>query len=740
MNRDLVLIGGGHTHALAIKSLAMNPIPEVRLTLVSEQTLTPYSGMLPGYIAGHYSLAETHIDLNRLCQWANVRWIKGRVSHIDPDSRQVLVDGRLVEYDKLSIDIGSTPDLSVPGAAQYAVGVKPVSHFNLAWEKLLTQASVGDSSINHGSDQIGGNQPDSSIAGVRDWGVIGAGAGGVELILAMAHRLGTQSSIRFHLIFSGKRILKGYPPRLIARAEKALQQHGVQLHPQFRVQRVLEDGLQSSDGQVLSLDQSISCTGAAAAPWLGETGIELSDTGFLAVNQFLQTLSHDNIFAVGDCADMLHDRRPKAGVYAVRQAPFLSKNLRASFTGTSLTSVKLQTDFLSLLSLGDRQAVGCRNGLVASGNWVWRLKDHIDRKFMNRLNNPASDSGMDMVMPPVDSDMHCAGCGSKLGPDIIASSLAKIPHFARNEVIPALGKAEDASVWTVPAEMVAVQSIDGFRSFSSDLYRFGFICANHALSDLYAMGAEPVSAQVWINLAFSHPRLQKRDHLMIMSGIAAALKEQQVSLAGGHSTEGVETHVAIVANGQARLHSLWKKTTPQLNDVIVLTKPIGTGVILAADMQARATASSVEAAFDSMLQSNQPVANLLVDYNPSAVTDVTGFGLLGHLLEMFSEVDLYAHIDVNSVPLLAGSVELARAELRSTIYPQLLPYTLQCDIDSKVDATLVDLLIDPQTSGGLLVALSSEAATQLCAQVESATIIGFVGEGAGPGRKRIKLN
>ena len=742
MNRDLVLVGGGHTHALVIKSLAMKPIPDVRLTLVSEQTLTPYSGMLPGYIAGHYSLAETHIDLNRLCQWANVRWIKGRVSHIDPDSRQVVADGRLVTYDKLSIDIGSTPDLSVPGAAQYAVGVKPVSHFNHAWEKLLIQASVGD----------------GSIAGVRDWGVIGAGAGGVELILAMAHRLGTQSSIRFHLIFSGKKILKGYPPRLIARAEQALQQHGVQLHSEFRVQRVLEDGLQSADGQVLSLDQSISCTGAAAAPWLGETGIELSDTGFLAVNQFLQTLSHDNIFAVGDCADMLHDRRPKAGVYAVRQAPFLSKNLRASFAGTPLTSVKLQTDFLSLLSLGDRQAVGCRNGLVASGNWVWRLKDHIDRKFMNRLNNPAADSGMDMVMPPVDSDMHCAGCGSKLGPDIIASSLAAIPHFARSEVIPALGKAEDASVWTVPAEMVAVQSIDGFRSFSSDLYRFGFICANHALSDLYAMGAEPVSAQVWINLAFSHPRLQKRDHLMIMSGIAAALKEQQVSLAGGHSTEGVETHVAIVANGQARLHSLWKKTTPQLNDAIVLTKPIGTGVILAADMQAGAAASSVEAAFDSMLQSNQPVANLLVDCNPSAVTDVTGFGLLGHLLEMFSEVDLCAHIDVDSVPLLTGSVELARAELRSTIYPQLLPYTLQCDIDSKVDRALVDLLIDPQTSGGLLVALSSEAAKQLCAQVESATVIGFVREGAinkgalsegalnkgaldeGAGGKRIKLH
>jgi len=345
--------------------------------------------------------------------------------------------------------------------------------------------------------------------------------------------------------------------RLIERAEKALRQYGVQLHSQFKVSRVLSDGLQSTDGQSLSLDQSISCTAAAAAPWLAKTGIELSDKGFLAVNPFLQTLSHDNIFAVGDCADMIHDRRPKAGVYAVRQAPFLAKNLRASFAATPLTKVKLQTDFLSLLSLGERQAVGCRNGIVASGNWVWKLKDHIDRKFMSRLNEPAADSGMDMVMPQTDGEMHCAGCGSKLGPDVIANSLAAIPHYSRNEVIPALGKAEDASVWKLAEGMVAVQSIDGFRSFSSDLYQFGIICVNHALSDLYAMGAEPVSVQVWINLAFSHPRLHKRDHLMIMSGIAVALQQQQVALAGGHSTEGAETHVAIVANGQGLY---WRQT------------------------------------------------------------------------------------------------------------------------------------------------------------------------------------
>jgi len=732
LNRDLVLIGGGHTHVLVIKSLAMNPIPDVRLTLISEQTLTPYSGMLPGYVAGHYTLAETHIDLNRLCQWANVRWIKGRASQIDPELQRVVLDDRVVEYDKLSIDIGSTPDLSVPGAAQYAVGVKPVSHFNRVWEGLQQQALT----TKKPSESAG----ESSVGRATDWGVIGAGAGGVEIVLAMAHRLREHSSLRLHLIFSGKRVLKGYPPRLIARAEQALHKYGVQLHPQFRVSRVLRDGLQSADGQSLSLDQSISCTGAVAAPWLAKTGIELSDKGFLAVNPFLQTLSHDNIFAAGDCADMSHDRRPKAGVYAVRQAPFLTKNLRASFAARPLTRVKLQTDFLSLISLGEQQAVGCRNGLGVSGKWVWKLKDHIDRKFMSRLNEPASDSGMEMVMPQPDVDMHCAGCGSKLGPDVIENSLAAIPHYTRSEVIPALGKAEDASVWTLAEGLVAVQSIDGFRSFSSDLYQFGIICANHALSDLYAMGAEPVSVQVWINLAFSHPRLHKRDHLMIMSGIAAALEQQKVSLAGGHSTEGAETHVAIVANGQARLQSLWRKDTPCANDVIVLTKPVGTGVILAADMQARATAQAVEAAFDSMLLSNKRVADTLAGYNPAAVTDVTGFGLLGHLLEMFSSSDLCANINASAIPLLPGSLELSQKEVRSTLYPQLLPYTLQCDIDSSVDSALLDLLIDPQTSGGLLFTLASEQAAQLCSELETAVVIGFVEDpGTAGANKRIKL-
>ncbi len=740
--RDLVFVGGGHTHALAIRSLAMRAIAGVRITLISEQTLTPYSGMLPGFVAGHYTLEETHIDLNRLCQWAGVRWIKGTVVGIDPQSKSVRVEGSAaalsdrtqdnkpdtvpgsftVSYDTLSIDVGSTPDLSVPGAGRYAVGVKPVSHFNRAWDGLL-QASHDE--------------------GNAEWGVIGAGAGGVELVLAMVHRLNrtgeagakrAQNNLKFHLVFSSERVLPGYPLKLVKKVEERLKRFGIETHNNFRVARVTSEGLESERGEKLTLDKSIWCTGASAAQWPASSGITVTERGFIAVNSFLQSVSHADIFAVGDCSDMLEDPRPKAGVYAVRQAPFLADNLRAVLSAGRLTSVALQSDFLSLLSLGDKTAVGCRAGWVAGGAWVWKLKDYIDSKFMQRLNQPGAPA-MPQA-PDAAMAMHCAGCGSKLGPQTLAGNLSQLASFERDSITPALGHAEDASLWRVTAGTTAVQSIDGFRSFTDDLWRFGKICVNHALSDLYAMGATPVSAQVWVNLAFSHPRLQKRDHLLLMSGIATALEQQQVTLAGGHSTEGMENHVAVVANGELPMDRCWRKNTPRKGDVLVLTKPLGSGVILAADMQGRASAVSIDAAFEMMLQSNRLAAERLVNLQPSAVTDVTGFGLLGHLLEMMTgstdsptDTKLGASINIDTIPFLAGSLQLAEEGFQSTIYPQLEPYLLECSIGSAVDRLKLDLLLDPQTSGGLLISLDPASADQLLRQMNSsAAVIGSVVE------------
>lgn len=366
--KHLVFIGGGHTHALVIKQLGLKPIDGVRITLISEQKLTPYSGMLPGFVAGHYSYEDAHIDLDHLCTWAGIGFVCDKVNGINSDANSIsLESGRTMEYDYLSIDIGSTPDLSIPGAQEHAVGVKPVSHFGSTWNELL-QASQSSGS----------------------WGVVGAGAGGVELVLAMAYRLKKNEAINFHLFFPGERVLQGYPEKVISVAEKALHKSGVTLHSNFYVAQVTKDGVVSTEDQRVSLEKSIWCTGAAAADWLAETGLKTSAKGFISVNRYLQSERHENVFAAGDCADMLFDPRPKAGVYAVRQAPYLTHNLRAicSAETATLKPVNLQTDFLSLLSLGSKSAVGCRNGITLKGRWVWRLKNHIDQTFMQKLNNP----------------------------------------------------------------------------------------------------------------------------------------------------------------------------------------------------------------------------------------------------------------------------------------------------------------------------------------------------------------
>ncbi len=683
--RDLVLVGGGHAHALVIRMLAMKPLPGVRVTLVSESGLTPYSGMLPGLVAGHYRSDEVHIDLNRLCRWAGVRFIRGRVTGLDAEGRRLLIDQQPpLVYDKVSFDTGSTPDLSIAGARSFAVGVKPVSHFYQQWQALLLESDKGTE---------------------RQWGIVGAGAGGVELALAMAHRLTANRSIRLHLIYSGDDVLPGYPRQVVRAAQKALIKHGIECHPNFKVSAVKKNGLVAINGNALTLDKTIWCTSAAAPDWPAKSGLDTAGKGFIAVNAHLQSTSHPDVFAAGDVAEMVFDPRPKAGVYAVRQAPFLYENLKRAFAGDPLKPVKLQRRFLSLLSLGGKTAVGHKGAFVVRGDWVWRWKDHIDRTFMAKL----TDLGEPMAMAPaMPETMRCAGCGSKLGPALLKDTLDQLPLFERTGITPALGNAEDASQWQPTPGKTQVQSMDGFRAFSDDLYRFGQVSVNHALSDIYAMGAEPISAQVWVNLAFNHPRLQKRDYQRLMAGVAQALHDQKVSLTGGHSTEGQETHLALVANGELEPNTAWRKTGGQSGDLLVLTKPLGTGVILAADMAAQAPAEALEAAWATMLTSNRGAYNALREVQPNAVTDVTGFGLIGHLLEMLAEGGLQAELNASSVPSLPYAEQLLEKGWQSSLAPHLEPYLLNCAVDEGVDRNLLKLTLDPQTSGGLLIALPSK--------------------------------
>ena len=732
-HQDLVLIGGGHTHVLLIRSLAMRPIPGVRVTLVSDKTLTPYSGMLPGFVAGHYSHSHTVIDLNQLCRRAGVRWIKASAMALNPDKKHVYLAKQAgVDYDLLSIDIGSTPDLTVNGAKEYAVGVKPIAKFQRRWASLLAHA--------------GGDGADEKATVSGDWGVIGAGAGGVELVLAMAHRLRQCPNLRLHLICRGSTVLPGYPLKVISIVEQRLRDYGVTLHVDFSVVEVLEHGVISREGDTLNLTQSIWCTGALGADWLAESGLACTEKNFISVNGYLQSTSHATVFAAGDIADMFEDPRPKAGVYAVRQAPQLVENVRRWFAGKPLRKVTLQSQFLSLLSLGDREAVASRNGVSIKGRWVWRWKDFIDQRFMRQFIEMPVVSDMDGGNAPTHEDgtelLHCGGCGSKLGPDLLTQNLRQLTSPGLNESEDAASLlADDASLWQPTLGAMIVQSTDGFRSFTTDEYRFGRICVSHSLSDIYAMGATVTYAQSWVNLAFSHPRLQQRDHLRLLQGIVDALSEQGARLTGGHSTEGAERHLAIVANGEVMPGTQWLKSGMQPGDVLVLNKGLGTGIILAADMQGAASAKAVDAAYDSMMLGNHHGMLELKKVNPHAVTDVTGFGLLGHLLEMIDSSNagsgqaLTAVLTLSSIPVLAGAHALANTGWRSSLYPQLKPYLERCVLNGAVSCAVdqvktgpaqIDVLLDPQTSGGLLAALPASQAAILLQGKSDFVVIGRI--------------
>lgn len=704
ITRDLVLVGGGHAHALALRQLAMKPLPGVRITLVSPAPHSPYSGMLPGLVAGHYTFEQAHIDLTKLCQWAGVRFIRTEVTALDPQRRRLTLAGRPpLDYDVVSLDIGSEPDLdSVPGAREFATPVKPVAGFWHRWQRLLA----------------------ADLAAAPRLAVVGGGAGGVELALAIAHALAGRFE-RFDLYCAGTQILPGYNAAARRVVEQALSQAGIRLHCQHRVTRVDVGELYFESGQVAGFDELFWCTGAAPAPWVAASGLPTDARGFLALRDTLQSVSEETVFGAGDIGTQRNHPRPKAGVYAVRQGPVLAANLRAFFSGRSLRLHNPQRRFLSLLSLGERRAVAARGPFSAQGAWVWRWKDRIDSAFMRRFSElPALQ--MPAAHPAAGVQMPCAGCGAKVGADPLRAALETVHASYPEHCLPAGTESRDAAL--VGDVRHLVQSIDALRALSLDGYTMGRLAAQHALSDLFASGARAHSALALITVPYSRGAIQQRDLEQILHGAMREFSAAGCLLLGGHSMQGAELQLAFAVNGVLASTRLAQKQLAHADDQLILCKPLGVGVLYAAHMQLRADGRHIAAALKTMLQSNAAAARIAREHEAHAVTDVTGFGLLGHLSELLGP-GLGACIEVASMPVLEGALALAQAGVHSTLLPDNAGL-LADRIVGLADEGWRNLLFDPQTGGGLLLAVPAaraEACTGvLCAEGYLARRIGSV--------------
>ncbi len=690
LTQDLVLIGGGHTHALVLKRWGMQGLPGVRVTLINPGPNAPYSGMLPGFVAGHYARVDLDIDLYDLCRFAGARIIDGAATGIDLAGKLITVPGRpAVAYDVASIDIGITsamPDL--PGFAEFGIPAKPLGEFAGRWDAFrgTVEAQVT---------------------------VIGGGVAGAELAMAMAFALrGKQATI--HLIDQGP-VLSALGPKARAKGLAALAGLGVTLIEGATVAEVRPTYLVLTDGRHIRSDFT---TGAAAAQphgWLLGTGLGL-DNGFIGVNADLRT-SDPAIFAVGDCAHMTASPRPKAGVFAVRQAPVLFDNLRAALSGGALRPYKPQRDYLKLISLGRKQALAEKWGGAWSGGLLWRLKDRIDRDFMWKFRDLPVMPGPELpgtvalgLREALGDRPLCGGCGAKVGRNALREALATTPPLRRTDVTALPG--DDAAVLHIGG-LRQVISTDHLRAVTTDPVLMARIAALHALGDIWAMGAAPQAATATIILPRMSPILQRRTLTEIMAAATGVMTAAGAAIVGGHTSLGDEMTIGFTVTGLCDRDPITLRGA-QDGDAIILTKPLGSGVILAGAMQGKTKGADLAACFAAMCQGQGHASVILQDAN--AMTDVTGFGLAGHLMGICEASGVGAELDLDAIPLMQGANHLAGLGVRSSIW---------ADNRAGLAATLpdgprADLLFDPQTAGGLLAAVDPAMAPVMLDKLRTA--------------------
>ena len=437
---------------------------------------------------------------------------------VDATQRQLrFADRPSLSYDVLSVDCGITPALDeVPGARGKVLATKPISTF------LPRLAAALEAK----HDALAAGQP------IR---VVGGGAAGVELALALRARLG--AAITLELFTAGGCILPTLPPRARRKALRALAAAKIAVRFEARVTAV-EDGptLRLATGEAFPAALVLWATQAAPPAWLASSGLALDQAGFLAVGATLQSLSHPEVFAAGDVAALTHAPRPKSGVYAVRAGPVLTKNLHAFVAGKALRPFKPQRRALYLLNLGDGRSLAAHPWLPAwVGRPLWRLKQAIDERFMARFRLPPmpepeaapsllSGRGEGRGVAP----MRCEGCGSKLGPATLRAGLAALSGSG-NPVEDATPVAGASGLW---------QSIDGFPLPVDDLYLGGRLAAQHALSDLYALGLEPRQAWALATVPVASDGLMARDLEQLMAGAEATLTAAGCVLAGGTPLRG----------------------------------------------------------------------------------------------------------------------------------------------------------------------------------------------------------
>ncbi|QEY32422.1 selenide, water dikinase SelD [Synechococcus sp. RSCCF101] len=738
----LLLAGGGHSHALLLKHWCMWPRqrPAGWIALVNRRPTALYSGLVPALIAGDAALEDCRIDLRRLCEQAQVSFIEAEITGLDPAERRLSLQGRpALAWERISLDVGA---VSRPLAPQATGGGRAGSRPEATGDEVCLRLEgplLPIKPLEPFLDWLMAEDTRLPTAAERRRAplltVVGSGLAGVEVALALRQR------------WPERRLaLLARPGRPSGPLRRCLARAGVE-----RVERWPAD----SAGPV------IACTGSRAPAWLAESGLPVQADGRVLTDANLQVQGHPVILAAGDCAVVADRPRPPSGVWAVRAAPVLAWNLAAlQGAGASragrgnrskrsrLRCWRPQSRALQLLGAG-----GASRGLAAGGRealalWgplqigpqplIWRWKQRLDRSFMEGFQRAGA-----MAAPSGDGEaagsalaMACRGCAAKLP----AASLRRALQGAGLD-----GPAEDAHA-IGEGSPGWLQSVDGFPALLADPWRNARLTAWHACSDLWACGARVHSAQAVVTLPAVAPAVQEELLRQVLAGLRAALEPMGATLIGGHSLESrseppacpaLGLEIALTVNGVPGPQGPWPKGGLQEGDGLILSRGLGSGVLLAAAMAGAVPPDALSAALQEMETSQAALPELMDGLTVHAATDITGFGLLGHLGEMLSAgaAQRSVRLEAAAIPALPGAIEQLAKGRASSLAPANREAWAWLEPGSGAPARVLlegsgpnadteareqgeaglggpspttvlhELLVDPQTCGPLLLAL-----------------------------------
>ncbi|MGC6492886.1 MAG: selenide, water dikinase SelD [Myxococcota bacterium] len=709
-NRRVVLLGAGHAHVQVLRSLAMEPEPATEVILVTDRARAVYSGMVPAWVAGERPRAALEIDALPLGTRANARVILSPVLKIDAVHRTVEIEGRPpIAWDVCSVNIGATvAGLELPGVRTHALASRPIS-------RLLDRLDAAVERL------VAGRATRVPVV------VAGDGAAGVELAFTLDVRL-REAGLEPTVTLVGLR--KTLTPRL----QNALLQHaegrGIGW-TKGRVREVRPRSVVLDTGETLPSHLTLWATGAAPHPLGRESGLPVNERGFLRVADTLEVPGIPGLFGAGDAVQIDGHTLPRAGVYAVRQGPTLTQNIRAAIRGAALTSYKPQADVLALLNLGDGQAIAHKWGMPVQGAWARRVKASIDTAFMERfqvLEGEGQPRHMSVAAMMTEmADARCGGCAAKVDRRSLQQTLQQAIPAARGAVQLGADAGDDVAVVRIRSTDVAV-SVDGFVSPTPDPFVAGQLAARNAVGDLFAKGLHPTSALPWVTVPETPWAAEDLAH--VLAGMRTVLDPVGCPIVGGHSTVGDELALGVTVLSDVP-QAPWALHSGRPGDVLVLSGPIGTGVFWRAHMMGLVSGDLYEASMHAALRPLPPMVTEARMVGVQCGTDITGFGLLTHVGELALASRCTAELVAERIPVLAGVRTLIEQGIRSTGEQGNLQGAPLHRIDASVGPVARALLHDPQTAGPVLWCVPPDEVAHLLSRVPHAVPVGVLKDRVG---------